>query len=336
MRGGCSINKIQLSRKVIFVILTLVLLASILSFRVSAVTINPNFYFSVGNEYYTVNQTMDFESITIDSSYIIFNDTGFYVTSGNDITLTLVYINDDIAGAVDGEKVLEFYADTTAGSVVFDLSGFTAGNNYTVNRSGSSIAAPTANGSGFISFTNNVWSSQLFEIFQEGEGAGDTSSPAISGVNVANPDSLDTNSSFGWVNITCDVTDNVAVGTVFLNITNPDGSYNNVSMNAGASNSYYYNSSTAFSTHGNYSYFVWANDTSDNADISGSYDFSMPPNWDINNDGGCTVFDYVLVSNHYGETGNAGWIREDVDNNGQIQVFDLVLLSEHYGEVWWV
>jgi len=61
----------------------------------------------------------------------------------------------------------------------------------------------------------------------------------------------------------------------------------------------------------------------------------MPPNWDVNNDGGCTVFDYVLISNKYGNTGSSGWVREDVDNNGQIQVFDMVLLSNYYGSLWW-
>ncbi|UCD13475.1 MAG: hypothetical protein JSW60_07950 [Thermoplasmatales archaeon] len=312
----------------------LVLLASIVSFKVTAVIVNPGTYFSVGNETYTVNQSMDFESITIASSYIIFNDTGFYISSNSDITITLVYINDNVANAGNGEKVLEFYGNTSSGTIWFNLSGFPASNNYTVNRSGSSIASPTANGSGFISFANSVWSSQLFEIFQQGTGSGDTSSPVISGVSNADSDPLDTNSSFGWVNITCDVSDDVGVGTVALNITNPDGSYNNVSMNG--INSYYYDSSTAFSTHGNYSYFIWANDTSDNADVSSSYYFSMPPNWDINNDGSCSVFDYVLISNHYNETGDPGWIREDVDNNGQVKVFDLVLLSEHYGEMWWV
>ncbi|UCD13704.1 MAG: PKD domain-containing protein, partial [Thermoplasmatales archaeon] len=129
----------------------------------------PGTYFSVGNEDYTVNQTMNFESITTGSSYIIFNNTGFYVSSGNDITITLVYINDDMTGAGDGEKVLEFYGDTVGGNVWFNLSGFPVDNNYTVDRSGSSIAIPSVNGSGFISFTNDVWSSQLFEIFQGGE-----------------------------------------------------------------------------------------------------------------------------------------------------------------------
>jgi len=156
-------------------VLILVLLSSVTSISVSAITIRPGTYYLVGNETYTVNQTMDFESITIDSSYIIFNDTGFYVTSGNDIVITLVYINDDITGAGDGEKVLEFYADTTAGSVVFDLSGFSAGIDYLVNRSGSPIDISTADGSGFISFINSVWSSHLFEISQWGGSTGNNS-----------------------------------------------------------------------------------------------------------------------------------------------------------------
>jgi hypothetical protein len=62
----------------------------------------------------------------------------------------------------------------------------------------------------------------------------------------------------------------------------------------------------------------------------------MLPNWDINNDGSCTVYDLILISTHYGATGSLGWIREDVDNNGRIEVLDLVLASNHYGASWWV
>jgi len=160
--------------------------------------------------------------------------------------------------------------------------------------------------------------------------------PQITNIATATSSPLDTNSSYGWVNITCDITDNIAVDEVFLNITNPNGSYNNVSMNAGAGDRYYYNSSTAFSTYGNYSYSIWANDTSNNYVTSSSYTYSMPPNWDIDNDGDCNVYDLVLVSNHYNETGTPGWIREDVDNNGQIRVIDLVLVSEYYNETWWI
>jgi len=200
---GFTINKICLGRKVIFIVLVIFLLASSFSIRTSAIVISPGSNIIVENEMYTVNQTMTFESITIASSYIIFNDTGFYLTSGNDITITLVYINSDISGAGDGEKVLEFYGDTSAGSVVFDLSGFPAGNDYTVNRSGSSIATPTANGSGFISFTNSVWSSQLFEIFQVGEGVVN-SPPVVS--NIPDQTILE-GASFAQINLDNYVTD---------------------------------------------------------------------------------------------------------------------------------
>lgn len=162
---------------------------------------------------------------------------------------------------------------------------------------------------------------------------GEQTSPQISNVVNIPSDPLDTNSSFGWVNIICDVTDNIAVDEVSLSITNPDGSYNNVSMSG--ANSYFYNSSTAFSTYGNYSYFIWANDTSNNVGISSSYDFSMPPNWDIDMNGECKVYDLTLLSNHYEETGDAGWIREDVDNNGKIEILDFVFVSNHYNEPWW-
>jgi hypothetical protein len=147
---------------------------------------------------------------------------------------------------------------------------------------------------------------------------------------------LDTDPSFGWVNITGDATDNVAVQTVLLNITNPSGSFTNTLMNAGIPPEYYYNSTTAFSQHGNYSYFIWVNDSSGNTNTSQQATFSMPPNWDIDMNGECKVFDLILISNHYGEMGNQGWIREDADNNGEIQLLDLVVVSNHYNESWWI
>ena len=202
-RGGFSINKIQSRREIIFIMVAFILLANIISPGVSAVIVNPGTYFLVGNETYTVNQTMDFGSFTISSSYIIFNSTGFYISSENDITITLVYINDDITYADDEEKVLEFYAETTAGSVIFNLSGFPAGNDYLVKRSSSSIATPTANGSGFISFTNSVWSSHLFEIFQVGEGV-INSPPVVSNIP---GQTISEGASFTQINLDNYVTD---------------------------------------------------------------------------------------------------------------------------------
>ena len=61
----------------ILITLVFILLLSIVSFIATAVTIRPRTYFSVGIKDYMVNQTMNFESSTIASSYIIFNDPGF-------------------------------------------------------------------------------------------------------------------------------------------------------------------------------------------------------------------------------------------------------------------
>ena len=164
---------------------------------------------------------------------------------------------------------------------------------------------------------------------------GDMTSPQILNVLLVSSSPLDTDSSFGWVNVSCEVTDNIGVDEVYLNITNPDGSKNNISMNQGAGSSFYVNSSTAFTDVGNFSYFIWAADDEKNTDISSASEFSMPPNWDIDKNGVINIVDLVQVSNHYDESGSTGWIREDVDNNGVVEVLDLVQISNHYSEIWW-
>ena len=67
----------------------------------------------------------------------------------------------------------------------------------------------------------------------------------------------------------------------------------------------------------------------------GAYEYTdNPPNWDINDDGVCNVLDFLCISNHFGETGPCGWIREDVNKNGAIQISDLMYISNHFGECW--
>ncbi len=164
----------------------------------------------------------------------------------------------------------------------------------------------------------------------------DSQAPQILNIARTTSNPLDTNPSYGWVNVSCTVTDNVGISSVMLRIHNPSGTWNNVSMTAGSAGKYYYRTTTAFSTAGNYSYTIRATDTTNNINTTSTLLFSMPPNWDINLDGIGAIFDLVLISNHYSQTGSNGWIREDVDNNGEIQVLDLVSVANHYGETWWV
>jgi len=158
------------------------------------------------------------------------------------------------------------------------------------------------------------------------------SPPVISEIVETNSYPLDTDSSFGWINISCQVTDNVAVNNVYINITKPNGSYNNASMSSDNSDIYFLNSSNVFSVCGNYSYIIWATDNNLNSVSSENIQYYMPPNYDINIDGTQNVLDLILISNSYGYTGSPGWCREDVDNNGIIQVFDFMAISNHYGE----
>jgi hypothetical protein len=163
----------------------------------------------------------------------------------------------------------------------------------------------------------------------------DTIPPQISNIARITSSPLDTNPLYGWVNASCTVTDNIAVSQVILRIKNPNNSWNNVSMMTRTTGKYYYRSNTAFSSVGNYSYYIWANDTNNNIITSNCISFSMTPNWDINNDGRCTILDQVIISVHYGDSGSPGWIREDVDNNGAINILDLIASSDYYGDLWW-
>lgn len=75
-------------------------------------------------------------------------------------------------------------------------------------------------------------------------------------------DSPDPQENGGYVNITVDVTDDIEVETVWVNITYPDGSFSNVTMLPSTGDEYYL--VTPYDDLGIYTYTIWANDTSDN------------------------------------------------------------------------
>jgi parallel beta-helix repeat protein len=95
----------------------------------------------------------------------------------------------------------------------------------------------------------------------------DTIPPVISNI-AANPS---TQNPDGYVNITCDVTDNDVVDEVWMNVTYPDTTTHNYSMNP----SYFFNQ--AYSQIGTYQFFIWANDTNGNSNRSAIYTFEITP-----------------------------------------------------------
>jgi len=94
--------------------------------------------------------------------------------------------------------------------------------------------------------------------------------PEISNIS-ANPEEQEIN---GYINITVTVIDNNGVKDVFLNITNPDNSTGNIIMTRiDGTVTYYYNST--YSNYGEYTFFIFATDTSNNTATSNIYHFSI-------------------------------------------------------------
>jgi hypothetical protein len=158
--------------------------------------------------------------------------------------------------------------------------------------------------------------------------------PVISQVNIIHSSTDLIVAGYGWENFTCVVTDNDGESTVLLLLKNPDKSTTNVPMIKKTDTTTYYANQSLHQT-GEYSYHIQVTDINNNVVLSSSHTFWLQPNWDIDNDGICNIRDLVLISNHYGEKGFKGWIREDVDHNGVIRGLDIAIVSSHIDRSWW-
>jgi hypothetical protein len=52
--------------------------------------------------------------------------------------------------------------------------------------------------------------------------------------------------------------------------------------------------------------------------------------WDVNGDGSTNVLDMILVGQHWGETGLAGWARADANEDGSVNVLDMIIIGQHW------
>ncbi|HWR27283.1 MAG TPA: right-handed parallel beta-helix repeat-containing protein [Candidatus Thermoplasmatota archaeon] len=76
----------------------------------------------------------------------------------------------------------------------------------------------------------------------------------------------------GYINISCEITENDApVDNVWVNITYPDATTHNYSMNKG----FYLNQT--YDQIGDYQFLIWVHDTNDNTNISTGYVFHIMP-----------------------------------------------------------
>jgi hypothetical protein len=296
------------------------------------ITLDPTSVTDLTYSLYTIDDYGNSESTALQSITVSDNDApqisnmqALPPTQNADGNVNLsVDVTDNIAvGAVYLDII---YPDSSVQNI--SITANNTGNNYYRNTTYSLLGQYTYNIFSQDTSGNGVLSgSDTFTIV-------DNLAPLLSNLSRATATPLDTDPLFGWINISCNAIDNIAVNDVKINISDPQASTTNVSMNELGNGRYFYNSSTFFSSSGQYNYFIWAVDNTGNSVVSISFSFDMSPNWDIDENGVCSVFDLVLISNVYDSSGSSGWIREDVDNNGVIQVLDLVLVSNHYGESW--
>ena len=128
----------------------------------------------------------------------------------------------------------------------------------------------------------------------------DSTPPEISNIDVfPDPQIIGNN-----VNISCSINDNIGVDEVRVNISYPDDSVHNETMTEG---SYYYNAT--YSIPGEYSYFIWANDTSGNSNQSELYTFNIV---DLD------LFDHVDLTN--------SWNLVSLPVNDSVDVSDVFIV----------
>lgn len=98
----------------------------------------------------------------------------------------------------------------------------------------------------------------------------DTTPPSITNIT----DTPDPQVNDSYVNITCTITENNTIDTVMVNITHPNATTTNTSMNQyGETNTYYHNDT--YTNLGNYTYYIWVNDTDNNTNKTSNYTFTI-------------------------------------------------------------
>jgi len=248
-----------------------------------------------------------------------------YDGSTLDVYIDKVLIRSESATGVIGVNDVDLWA----GDLVDNVGNVTDGNIDEIRISDKAREWNWIN----TSYNNQQDPSGFSVVGSEEVAPADTIPPEISDVTVTMSDPIDTDPLYGWENITCTVTDNLGVHSVFVNITYPDLHTESHLMTDGGGGQYYYN--TTYTAVGSYSYHIWANDTSDNSNTSSVDTFEVPPNWDINMDGICNIIDVSRCSVEWmNSSSNNGWIREDINNDGNVNIIDVSQLSVHWLETW--
>jgi len=147
-----------------FILFTLV--ASLFLRPTSAVLVTPVDFFNCENEWYNVTNNSDFHTIQIAATYVVFNTTGFNLSSAQNAYIYLEYINPSPLAAADGTKVIKFYLNTSLASRVwYNISGLTPNDFYNVTQDGAVFSTNKSNATGSISFRRETTGKHSWMIY---------------------------------------------------------------------------------------------------------------------------------------------------------------------------
>ena len=160
-------QKHNVFRTAIEIIVIILLLLIVLA---SSIYVNPgdSIQYQIDSplETYVFENPYNVSQIIIASTYIVFNTTGFNVTSTNAINIRIDHIDEDIDNPSNNDDdLLVFTVTNTPGATWFNLSGFEPTLSYTVKVNDVFFSTEIANSTGDISFTDDPSLNDEYSIY---------------------------------------------------------------------------------------------------------------------------------------------------------------------------
>jgi len=171
-------HKIQsLIRTTAELFIIIIMLFSILSPIMNSWIVEPGYRYNIENEIYQVDAPMNFSRIFYTDTFIVFNNTGFNMTSSGNILITLRDINESTTGGVEDDVLLEFEVYLVSGTTTMSISGFRDNILHNIYKDAVSDTSFLVNSSGCIDITVGSGVSYIYTIYRGADSAPVISNP---------------------------------------------------------------------------------------------------------------------------------------------------------------